>query len=187
MHKDDSLIKAARITCPQRNQLRNVKGLSPVQLVLGAVPRLPGAPADEDVRLTELKTDKKSEFVQDLERLTSAGTAFPQANTARAVREALLARTRPLRRRYEVGEWCYYWREGESALEKCCWRGPALVTIVEPSAIDSEKNWDSTVWMVHGSSLQQCTHEQLRPETPEERNQREQESDFGGFTTPVPS
>ena len=43
--------------------------------------------------------------------------AFLQANTARAVRGALLARTRALRRRYEVGEWCYYWREGESVLE----------------------------------------------------------------------
>ena len=57
LHKDDSLRKAVRITCPQPNRLRNVEGFAPVQLVLGVVPRLPGALADEDFRLTELKTD----------------------------------------------------------------------------------------------------------------------------------
>ena len=52
--------------------------------------------------------------------------------------------------------------------------------MVEPSATDPEKNMDSVVWCVHGASLLRCTHEQLRPETPEERNQREQENDDFG-------
>ena len=95
-HKKDSLRQAVRMTTPQRNRLRNVKGYSPTQLVLGVVPRLPGTLADEDFRLSELKTDKRSEVLQDLEGRTRAGKAFLQANTARAVRGALLSRIRPL-------------------------------------------------------------------------------------------
>ena len=49
--------------------------------------------------------------------------------------------------------------------------------MVEPSTADPEKIDDAVMWVVHGSSLLRCTHEQLRPETPEERNQREKESD----------
>ena len=88
--------------------MRNVKGYSPTQLVLGVVPRLPGTLADEDFRLSELKTNKRSDVSQDLGRRTTAGKAFLEANTARAVREALLAPVRPHRRRFEVGEWAYY-------------------------------------------------------------------------------
>ena len=59
------------------------------------------------------------------------------------------------------------------------------MTMVEPSATDPEKNMDSVVWCVHGASLLRCTHEQLRPETPEERNQREQENDDFGNPGPL--
>jgi len=108
-HPKDSLRKAVRITCPQRNRLRNVRGFTPAQRVLGVLPRLPGTLAEEEFRLAEQSqaTDARTEFAETLARQASAGAAFLKANVSTAVRAALLARSRPMRRRFAVGEWVY--------------------------------------------------------------------------------
>ena len=50
LHKKDSLWQAVRMTTPQINRLLNVRSYSPIQLVLGVVPRPPGAAAYTPMR-----------------------------------------------------------------------------------------------------------------------------------------
>eukprot|EP00959_Pyramimonas_sp_CCMP1952_P168241 3515590-Pyramimonas_sp.AAC.1 len=108
-----------------------------------------------------------------MDRKVFAAQTFIQANNSRAVRSALLARSRPLRRHYEVGEMCYYWRvEGDRKHQKCHWRGPAMACLIEPTVREGQLK-EKVLWLVHGTSIIRCLHEQLRPEYPEERVARE--------------
>ena len=75
-------------------------------------------------------------------------------------------------------ETVYYWREkGESkddtGLDVYHWHGPGVVCLTEPPANLDLSLLDRCYWVVHGSALIRCTHEQLRPETVDERNNRE--------------
>ena len=72
----------------------------------------------------------------------------------------------------------YYWREkGESkddtGLDVYHWHGPGVVCATEPPANLDLSLLDRCYWVVHGSALIRCTHEQLRPETVDERDNRE--------------
>ena len=105
-----------------------------------------------------------------MKKREAAAIAFIKANNSRAVRTALMARGRPTRNEYFVGEYVYYWRkDGDPHLQKCHWRGPALVSMIEPSPSTPTPR---VYWLVHGTSLIRCVHEQLRPELPEERSAR---------------
>ncbi|CAK0886983.1 unnamed protein product, partial [Prorocentrum cordatum] len=173
---DDSLKTALRMTASQRNLLRNVHGFSPAMLVLGTQPRVPGALSDEDFGLAEQSAlvDPRSEVHEMMLRRVAAGTAFIEANCSRAVRAALLARSRPTRRGYEVGEWVYIWRpEPSRGLEKRHWFGPALVVAVEAKPNEDDVMHTSVVWATHGRVIYRCTVEQLRPELPGEARERE--------------
>ena len=53
------------------------------------------------------------------------------------------------------------------------WHGPGVVCATEPPANLDLSLLDRCYWVVHGSALIRCTHEQLRPETIDERDNRE--------------
>ena len=53
------------------------------------------------------------------------------------------------------------------------WHGPGVVCLTEPPANLDLSLLDRCYWVVHGSALIRCTHEQLRPETVDERDYRE--------------
>jgi len=61
-----------------------------------------------------------SELAKNIQRRSDAAQAFPQANVSRAVRAAVLARSRPLGRCYTLGERVYYRRidRSDTNLEK---------------------------------------------------------------------
>ena len=86
-------------------------------------PNLSGAIVDEEFKLGEASAaqDEASEFAKNIQRRADAAQALMQANVSRSVKAAMLARSRPLRRRFAQGEWAYYWRKGRSGtnLEKC--------------------------------------------------------------------
>ena len=103
---------------------------------------MPAELADEDFRLAEQSQhlDPRKTFAQEMERRRAAGEALLAASVAQSVRRALVARNRPQRREFELGEWVYYWRKNLNALvedddeepaaedeDKMCWHGPALV------------------------------------------------------------
>ena len=186
MHPEDSLKVAVRVTQQQRNRLRNVRGFTPVQRALGTLPTVPGTLSDEPTKMTDISASGE-DFHADIQRRADAGKAFLQANISRAVRAALAARNRPLRRRFQVGEWVYYWRRGnlESGLLKCYWKGPAIVSHVEYKG-DDLKIMEANIWCVHGSALIRSLHEMVRPEMPQERTTREAKDDEHGIPlTPV--
>ncbi|CAK0823245.1 unnamed protein product [Prorocentrum cordatum] len=173
---DDSLKTALRMTASQRNTLRNVHGYSPATLVLGTQPKVPGALCDEDFGLAEQAAlvDPKSEVHEMMVRRAAAGTALIEANCSRAARAALLARSRPTRREYQIGEWVYFWRpEMSTGMEKCHWHGPALVAAVESKVNEDDVMHTSVVWVTHGRTIYRCTVEQLRPELSSETRERE--------------
>ena len=96
----------------------------------------------------------------------------------------MLARSRPIRRDYSLGEWCYYWRAAkDSKLVKAHWHGPAMVVCNEVSGTDASRT--STVWVVHGPSLFRCTPEQLRPEFPAEAQRREEKEPTAATAVPT--
>ena len=113
MYPLDSLKKAIAYTLAARNRLQNVKGYSPSQRVLGFQPHVPATLSDADYRLSEQSaaSDPTRSLSQDLERRREAQKAFLDANFQQSVRRSLLARNRPARREYLVGETVYYWRE----------------------------------------------------------------------------
>ena len=53
MYPTDSLKKAIAYTLAARNRLRNVKGYSPIQRVLGFQPHIPATLSDAGYRLSE--------------------------------------------------------------------------------------------------------------------------------------
>ena len=120
---------------------------------------------------------------QNQMRRHGAAVAFVNANSRRAVKMSLFARSRPPQRDYEVGEWIYDWRaQDDEYLEKCQWHGPALVTTVEKKC-DGDNLKDSVYWVAHGTSLVRVVHEQLRPEFPEERDERLKDDDINNTST----
>ena len=161
---NDDLKTAVLVTCNQRNRLRGVRGSTPAMIALGQLPRQAGNADEPRIQNTG------NEFLEDMKKREAAAIAFIKANNSRAVRTALMARGRPTRNEYFVGEYVYYWRkDGDPHLQKCHWRGPALVSMIEPSPSTPTPR---VYWLVHGTSLIRCVHEQLRPELPEERSAR---------------
>ena len=54
--------------------------------------------------------DRSGSFLKGISHRVSVGRAFQEANFKSSVRRSSLARSRPLRREYDVGELVYYWR-----------------------------------------------------------------------------
>ena len=176
---EDSLKKSLLITSAQRNRYRLVGGYSPATLALGYQPRDPGEGDNQNLAEMASHEDVQSKANQDRRRRSVAAQAFIAANASRAVRATLLARTRPERKEYQTGEWVYYWRRdpGASITVKTHWKGPAMVCCSEPRVEQSPGDEREVViptvyWIAHGSALMRCTAENLRPEFPEEEDQR---------------
>ena len=145
------------MTAGQRNARRGVRGFSPAALMLGSRrPRMLGAPCDEDFGLARQSalSDPKSGARELTVRRAAAAAAFIEANCSRAARASLLARSRPTRRRCEIGERVYYWRpENDKRLEKRRWRGPALVVAAEAQGNEGDMLRAAVVWVAHGRAI----------------------------------
>ena len=97
--------KAVTITCAARNRPHNARGYSPVQRVFGSQPRLPGQLDEEYFFLGEqdLRPDDTN-YMKDMELRADASEAYHQAAISDKLRAAMLARSRPVRREYALGE-----------------------------------------------------------------------------------
>ncbi len=181
---EDSLKKSLLITSAQRNRYRLVGGFSPATLALGYQPRDPGGEDNPNLAEMSAREDVRSKANQDRRSRSVAAQAFIAANASLAVRATLLARTRPERKEYQTGEWVYYWRRdpGASITVKTHWKGPAMVCCSEPRVEQGPGDEREVViptiyWIAHGSALLRCTAENLRPELPEEEDQRVRDAD----------
>ena len=165
-----TLADAAPIACSLRNRLRSVHGSSPSQIVFGTNAGDLGL-MDEPMTNSAEPT-KQYQQLQQL-RLQAA-KAFYDANYNNTLRKALLSKSRSEPMQFFVGDWVYYWREGDSKLEINRWRGPALICSMQPRGItetDAGPRPD-IYWLAHGSALVRVSHTSLRPETPPERQAR---------------
>ena len=157
-----SLADAVRVCCQQRNRLRSVQGSSPCQIVFGHNPFGEGLldePTDERPRdASTLQQDQHLRYI--------AGKAFYEANHSELLRRSLLARARTDPERLQLGEYAYYWRQGEQKLE-ARWRGPALIVAVEPRTDGTQL--PSVYWLAHGSSLIRAAAGNVRPEVEREK------------------
>ena len=84
----------------------------------------------------------------------------------------------------------YYWREkGENkddiGLDVYHWHGPGVVCATEPPTNLDPSFLDRCYWIVHGSALFQCKQERLRPETVDERDNRESRGMLSKIKGPV--
>jgi hypothetical protein len=70
-------------------------------IALGQLPRQAGNADEPWIQNTG------NEFLEDMEKREAAAIAFIKANNSRAVRTALMARGRPTRNEYFVGEYVY--------------------------------------------------------------------------------
>ncbi len=124
---NDDLKTAVLATHAQRNRLRGVRGSTPALIALGQSPRQAGNADDLEIQNTG------NQFHNSMKRREFVATAFVKANKSRACRAGLLARGCPTQDEYGVSEYVYYWRqEGDAHLQKCHWRGPALIAFTEP-------------------------------------------------------
>ena len=160
---DISLSDAIRICCQQRNRLRSVQGSSPCQIVFGHNPFGEGLldePLDE-------RPPGTSAIQQDQHLRYAAGRAFYEANHSELLRRSLLARQRTEPdQTLQLGDFAYYWRQGEQKLE-ARWRGPALVVAIEPRS-DGHQT-PSVYWSAHGTSLVRPGAQNVRPEVAREQ------------------
>ena len=120
---------AVVLTCAARNRLHNARGFSPVQRVFGTTPHMPGSLDEEYFTVGEqsMRTEE-SAILDDMRMRQDACEAYHQANLSEKLRATMLARSRPVRRQYALGEWVYYWRTAkDSKLVKAHWHGPGMV------------------------------------------------------------
>eukprot|EP00434_Breviolum_minutum_P015613 symbB.v1.2.013753.t1/scaffold976.1/size149240/6 len=87
---------------------------------------------------------------------------------------------------FKVGERVFYWRRDPAASVsiKTHWRGPAVVCAIEPrveteDGAENEAVFPGVYWLAHGSALLRCAAELMRPEYPEEVDEKA-EKERGG-------
>ena len=153
------LEEAVPVACHQRNRLRSVHDSSPHQIIFGHNPQSSGLCDEPHL---EKPLDDTEQHQKDQALRYSAAKAFYEANNNQLLKRALLARPRSEHVTASLGDWIYYWRQGETKLDPTRWRGPALVCAIEP------RIRASVYWVAHGSNLVRVASEHIRAEVARE-------------------
>ena len=153
-----------------KNRWFNSGGYTPVQLVFGEVPRVPGELLSENFGGQQVISDgfydpagmdeAGNEFRKSA-RIRERGRQLALAETSReTVRRALATSSTPLRT-WSPGQWVYCFRRGrvgDQLHPTSRWVGPGLVVL----------QTRSVVFVAMRSRLWRCSPEQLRPAFPSE-------------------
>ena len=138
------------------NELTNVYGFSPAQLVFAFQPKLPHFPAKEHLSVDDpddLPTVYRGYMRQKMEVLRQARVAMMQKVSHARIGTALRKSQRPDRRVFHRGEIVDYWTEAPKGLKR--WRGPGKV-----AAVDAE---DNLVFITSGGRLLRRHWKHVRP------------------------
>ncbi|CAE7837485.1 unnamed protein product, partial [Symbiodinium necroappetens] len=162
-----------------KNRWFNSGGYTPVQLVFGELPRVPGELLSEDpgglVPLSDAYRDpggldeSGAEFRRRNDIRGRARQLAMQATSKEAIHRAVRSSMVPARQ-WSPGQWVYCFRRGKAgdALHPTPrWVGPGLVVL----------NTRSVIWVAMRTRLWRCSPEQLRPAFPSEVVGRELASD----------
>ena len=162
-----------------KNRWFNQGGYTPVQLVFGELPRIPGELLAEDngglLPLNDAYHDPAgmdeigAEFRRRNEIRERAKRLAMSENSKEAVQRAVKTSSTPMRQ-WTAGQWVYCFRRGkpgDTLHPTSRWVGPGLVVLSSRSL----------VWVAMRSRLWRCAPEQLRPAFPSEVLGRQLASD----------
>ena len=158
----DSISQALTYVIPQINNTPNLQGYSATQWTFGFVPKLPGHLMDEDLTIAQLTPSEQ--MLHKLHLKQQAATAVTKADNDARLRRALLRQHQAQQHIFHTGQEVFYWRDAPGgAGPKIRWKGPAIITMVEPGRAGPTTN---NYWLVHGTTLLRASAEHLRPNTP---------------------
>ena len=148
-----------------KNRLASRGGYSPVQRVMGYLPRLPGgllseghadAEAGKELRLGD------GGIVRAMNMRKAAAKAFFEVDSDQALRNVIAGGPRP-QQDYVVGQMVYFYRLGHSKKgdrPHQRWHGPARVIMTD---------MPSTVWLSYQGNLVKASPERIRSGSTEEK------------------
>ncbi|CAE7770550.1 RE2 [Symbiodinium sp. CCMP2456] len=151
-------------TIMMKNRLANRGGFSPVQRVLGYLPRIPGGLLSSDSKdLEASRPDTVGDrTIQDAMAMRkAAATAFFAADCDQALKNALAAGPRP-QIEYVAGQMVYFYRIGHSKSGgriPDLWCGPARVIMTD---------LPGTLWLSYQGGVVKASPERVRPASQEE-------------------
>ena len=150
-----------------KNRLAARGGFSPVQRVLGYLPRLPGGlMTDEGANSPDAgDLDPGDEGVaRAMKMRKAAAQAFYEVDCDQALKNVLQGGPRPLRD-YVVGQMVYFYKLGVGGTkaghrQPQRWHGPARVIMTD---------YPGTVWLSYQGGLVKASPERIRPASEEEQ------------------
>ena len=117
---------------------------------------------DEDLTIAQLTPSEQ--MLHKLHLKQQAATAVTKADNDARLRRALLRQHQAQQHIFHTGQEVFYWRDAPGgAGPKIRWKGPAIITMVEPGRAGPTTN---NYWLVHGTTLLRASAEHLRPNTP---------------------
>ena len=110
-----------------KNMLINVYGYSPLQLVTGKQPKLPGYSCDKLPAMGEESEETKG--ISKISQIHQARRAFMEVENSSRLKKALMSK--PVKRRfYQIGDWVYFTYGMKSR-----WHGPGKVIAVDNKVV----------------------------------------------------
>ena len=175
------------------NRREMVRGYSPVQHALGIAPDPTGRFVHSlEGRSREIVVGNPTgEFPKQIEQMKVAEQAHSEWNARERIKRALNSRSRNPKD-YRPGDLVYYWRKqmpkGMQSSKSGGYLGPARVLITETKReTDGSLRAGSSVWVIRGRRLLNCTPEQLRYATQREElleHLTQKEEDKAPWTVP---
>ncbi|CAE8631426.1 unnamed protein product, partial [Polarella glacialis] len=145
-----------------KNVLRRRNGFSPCQWVTGSDPKLAADLVDHPEDLAAHSQVLNDDMMaRRMAIRTAARKSFICCQNDDAIRRALVHRNRVKKHQFEIGEYCYYFREirqGRNRKPKAQWLGPAVVVGLE----------GGNSWLSCGGKCVLCSQEHMRPAEDEE-------------------
>ena len=160
----DDWLELVDVSIMMKNRLVSRGGFSPVQRVLGYLPRIPGglmAEGHGDLEWHEEVRFGDNGVLRAMAMRKAAAKAFFEADCCQALRNAASAGPRP-QQDYAAGQMVYFYRIGHSKTgnrQPQRWYGPARIITTDPP---------STMWLSYQGNLVKASPERIRPASEEE-------------------
>ena len=152
------------VTIMVKNRLASRGGSSPIQRVLGYLPRLPGGLLSEGQDDAEAGRQPRlgdAGITRAMDMRKAAAKAFFEVDCDQALRNVLAGGPRP-HQDYMVGQMVYFYRLGHSKKgdrPHQRWHGPARIIMTD---------YPGTIWLSYQGGLVKAAPERIRPGSEEE-------------------
>ncbi|CAE7037736.1 RE1 [Symbiodinium sp. CCMP2592] len=147
------------VTMMVKNRLASRGGFSPIQRVLGYLPRLPGgllSGGQDDAEMGSQPKLGDAGLARAMEIRKAAAKAFFEVDSDQALRNVLAGGPRP-QFDYVTGQMVGHSKKGDRPHQR--WHGPARVIMTD---------YPSTIWLSYQGSIVKAAPERIRPGSEEE-------------------